>query len=64
MNTFLAQSDAASAVAGGAGIFAIGAVIIAITWTVFPFIVISKFNRILRGMEMILHELRNPRPKP
>ena len=60
MNTFLAQSDAAM---GGGAILVILSLVVAITWTIFPFIVIAKFNRILRGMEMILGELRKS-PKP
>jgi hypothetical protein len=41
-----------------AAIMAIGALVLAVTWIIFPFIVISKFNELIRINREILTELK------
>ncbi len=64
VNLMIAQSSAAAGVAGAGLLFGLAVLIISIVWLVFPFIVISKFNTLLRLSREILAELRKPLLSP
>lgn len=59
------DADAGAALAGGVALFSlffmIVGLVLAITWIIFPFIVISKCNKIAHVARQILYELQYAR---